>query len=105
MLDRYSVENNSPTVPKLSPNILQIRIPHVIDGENEEVVILFDTLSDVGVQTAGLFFVGFFGGFGFVDDPRALRSGHFGIWCCRIRGRPPGWELCTIALRVGRLDR
>lgn len=68
----------SPAVSKLGANILQVCVAHVIDREDEQVVVLVHAFSDVGVQPASLFFVGFLGSFGLVDDSCALGTGHCG---------------------------
>ena len=69
---------NSPAISELSAHILQVGIAHVINSEDEKMVIFLDRFPDIGVQTSGLFLVGLFGGLGLVDDAGALRARHCG---------------------------
>lgn len=71
-------KTNSPAISELSAHILQVGIAHVINSEDEQVVIFLDRFPDIGVQASGLFLVGLFGGLGLVDDAGALRARHCG---------------------------
>ena len=57
---------------KFGAHILQICVAHVIDREDEQVLITFDTFTDIGVQTSGLFLMRLLCGSGLVDDARTL---------------------------------
>lgn len=63
---------NSPAIPKFGPDILQIGIAHIIHRKDKKMVILLDTFPNIRIQPPSLFLVGFFSGFGLVDDAGTL---------------------------------
>lgn len=49
MLDRWQggKEANAPAVGKLRAHILQVCVAHVVDGKEEQVLVLLDAFADV----------------------------------------------------------
>lgn len=61
-----------PAVSEFGAHILQVGIPHVVDGEHKEMVILLHTFPDIGIKPAGLLLVVLLGSLRLVDDARTL---------------------------------
>ena len=66
------VHGSLPAVSEFGAHILQVGIPHVVDGEHKKMVILLHTFPDIGIKSAGLLLVVLLGSLGLVDDARTL---------------------------------
>ena len=64
-------------------DVLEVVIAHVINGEDEAVLVLGDGSADV-LEKLVLLLAGLFGDLGHVDHLCALRLGHVGGFCLRI---------------------
>lgn len=78
--------SNEPAVRELGAHVLQVRVAHVVDGEDEEVVIFLDAFADVGEEPTGLLLVRLLGGLALVDDLCTLGDGHGDGVACVVGG-------------------
>ena len=63
----------------MGPDVFEIGVAHVFDGEDVDVGVFGAGILDVGVEAESKLFA-FFLGFGRVDDFLPLGFGHFGGW-------------------------
>lgn len=64
-----------PAVGELTADVLEVVVAHVVDVEDDAVLVLGDLLADV-LEELVLLLAGLFGDLGEVEDPRALGLGH-----------------------------
>lgn len=71
-----------PRVRQLSANLLEVGVSHVLDGENEAVLVLIDRLLDIGEKLERKL-LALLVDLGKVHDLLASRNWHFGGgWGC-----------------------
>lgn len=70
--------DNKPAIVKLVPDILEVGVAHVLDGEDEAVLVLIEAFSHVGEEFEGEL-LAFLVDFGEVNHLRAL-----GFWHCEF---------------------
>lgn len=70
------MEIDRPAIAKLGPHILEVSVTHVLDGEDEAVLVLVDALAD-GAEELDCVLFAFLFGFREVHDFGAL-----GTWHC-----------------------
>lgn len=66
---------NKPAVGEFGPHILQVRVAHVLDGEDEAVLVLIQTLAHIGEKLQGQL-LALLLDLGEVNDSRALGFRH-----------------------------
>ena len=66
-----------PTVCKVRSDIFQISVSHIINCEDEKVIIFLDAFLDIVVEPTSLFLVRLLDRLTLVDELRALGDGHF----------------------------
>lgn len=84
-----NAKDNIPAVVQLLSDVLQVVVAHVIDAEDEAVLVLGDAFSDV-LEELLLLLAVLLGDLGEVEHLRALGLGHLDCgmcvvvwwWCC-----------------------
>ena len=93
-----------PAITKLAPHILQVCIAHVLNGEDEDVLVGIDTISDLGEELLIVFAAGPLDRLGQGDHAVALAGRHFdGRWniCFLFEERVGETKCMTLTLRSG----